>query len=568
MDLIEAPSRLGALTPEWMQLAERGGVRALLGGPIWCELWLGCYGAALEATPQIVALRDGGALVGVAPLYTRTSKVGPGVKARELRFIGDAGPRPPGFDLLAAPGAEAQVADALVAWLLRDGAAWDVIDFAPLRDPSRVRAFLAERIDAAGRRVESQPAGATQVVTLAAAALSPALLPTPSPRAGVFDPEPAALAKGLTALRRLSRLEWAARDEQSPLADAEGSRMLADVLARFGAQAGVRLARVDGAHGEPSAVGLVIDDDNRAVLVALAVDPEEPQAGSALVAAEARAAALRGMRALDVVAGASEIEPPPLPTSTRHALRLRAFNTTPAGALARTMASVRRRADAAKEAPGAAAAGARAAWARVREAASSVAGYERLHLYRGELWTRGPAPPEAVRTELLDADAFAALGEPARADLLARLELDELACLDRWQAGTIAVLARVAGRPAGIAWAARSATMVGELGREIRPAPSECYIHDVFVAPDARGKGVAPVMLEALAGHLRGLDVYRAWALIRPSNVASVRAFEKAAYAAVCDVIHAHLGAAERLVLRPSDPAAERLLGVGEAKAP
>jgi ribosomal protein S18 acetylase RimI-like enzyme len=126
------------------------------------------------------------------------------------------------------------------------------------------------------------------------------------------------------------------------------------------------------------------------------------------------------------------------------------------------------------------------------------------------------------------------------------------------------VLARLGGRPAGIGWAARSAVDVVELGREVRPGPSECYIHDVFVAPDARGKGVAPVMLESLARRLRQADVYRAWALIRPSNVASMRAFEKAAYAAVCDVIHAHLGTVDRLVLRPADPEAERLLGLGK----
>ena len=59
----------------------------------------------------------------------------------------------------------------------------------------------------------------------------------------------------------------------------------------------------------------------------------------------------------------------------------------------------------------------------------------------------------------------------------------------------------------------------------VRPVAGECYIHDVYVAPDARGRNVAPAMLEFLARELRRRDVYRAWALIERSNSASTRAF-------------------------------------------
>src|SRR5262249_58190267 len=111
-------------------------------------------------------------------------------------------------------------------------------------------------------------------------------------------------------------------------------------------------------------------------------------------------------------------------------------------------------------------------------------------------------------------------------------------------------------RPGGITWCAGSAVMVGEIGREVRPGPSECYIHDVFVAPDARGKNVAPAMLEDLARRLRQRDVYRAWALIEPSNVASTRAFEKAAFTPVADVIHARMAAAAASGHAPPRPPA------------
>src|SRR5262249_40624054 len=112
------------------------------------------------------------------------------------------------------------------------------------------------------------------------------------------------------------------------------------------------------------------------------------------------------------------------------------------------------------------------------------------------------------------------------------------------------------------AWCARSAVVVAEIGREVRPGPSECYIHDVFVAVDARGKNVAPAMLEDLAKRLRQRDVYRAWALIEPSHGASTRAFEKASFTPVADVIHARMAVMDKLVLRPPDPEAKRLLGL------
>jgi GNAT superfamily N-acetyltransferase len=239
----------------------------------------------------------------------------------------------------------------------------------------------------------------------------------------------------------------------------------------------------------------------------------------------------------------------------------RAFNHPAAGTLGRSHASNRRRAEAAAGAPGAAAAGARAAWTKIREAAAQVAAYERLHLYRGQLWTRGVTTPDGLVCAELSEAAFDALPATERNAILERLELDEAYCREKWRRGDLVVVATLAGRPAGIAWCARNPVSVPEIGREIRPGPLECYIHDVFVSPDARGKNVAPAMLEDLARRLRERDVYRAWALIEPSNVASTRAFEKAAYAAVADVIYARMAVVDRLVIRPPDPEAKRLLG-------
>lgn len=562
LQLIDEVAGLEALAPDWDALARAGGDGALFRGPTWILQWFRTYAPVFEASPHVLVARDGDAVVGIAPFYERTARLGPGVRPREIRLLGDAGPRPPALDLLVRPGYEERFAATLVSWFTGPSARpWDVMDLVPLRDPSRCRAFLAERLDGTGRKVDCHEAGTTLAVALAAAALAADSLPPADPRARAYADDRAGLEKGLAALRRLSRLEWASRDEASPISDAEGTRLLHDVVMELGPTGRVRLARFDDDRGEATAAALVIDDPPRAVCLALAVDPEHHD-GVRLLGAEARAAAARGLRTLDIVIGASDVEPPPLPVTRRKSLRLRAFNNTTAGTLARTYASIRRRADAAREAPGAAAAGARAAWTRIREAASAVAAFQRLHLYRGELWTGMiTIPPGLSVTEFSEAD-FDALSAADRGALVDRLELDEAYCREKWRRGDLVVLARLSDRPAGISWCARTAVHVPEIGREVRPGPSECYIHDVYVSPDARGKNVAPAMLEDLARRLRERDVYRAWALIEPSNVASTRAFEKAAYASVGDVVYTHIAIVDKLVLRPPDPEGMRILGI------
>jgi GNAT superfamily N-acetyltransferase len=123
------------------------------------------------------------------------------------------------------------------------------------------------------------------------------------------------------------------------------------------------------------------------------------------------------------------------------------------------------------------------------------------------------------------------------------------------------VVAELDGEPAGILWCARGPVYVPDIGREVRPLGGECYIHDVYVVPSARGRQVAPAMLEFIARELRQRDVYRAWALIQGANSASTRAFEKAAYASVADVIYARMGLASKLLVRPPDPEARVFLG-------
>ena len=547
---------LEALREPWAALAESGGV---FQSPRWLLAWWKSYQRQLGGNLACIAAFDGDELIGLMPLYRREAKRSPGIKVIELRLLGDAGPRPPVLDILAAPGREEEVGTALATELQERADSWDVLDLQPLQEPSRVRAFMAQRLAALGRAVDSNAAGGARRIHLSAGV---ELGDEGGNGHRVYAEDLAQLRKGLAALRRISRLEWASRDEASPLADREASTLLEDVVLPLGLEGRARLSRLDNADGEAVAAALVVDDRDAAVMLALAVDPESRASASRLIALEARAAESRGRSVLDVVIGAEDYALPTLSTARVRALRLRVYGASASAALARTYGAVRRSVEAAKDAPGAAAAGARAAWSKIRTAAAHVAGYERLHLYRGELWTRGIEHTSGLSLGLFSEEDFDAGDSREREGLVEGLELDLDEARRRWRRGDLAVLGRIGGSPAGIGWCARSPVPVLEIERSIRLGPGEAYIHNVFVAPQARGRAVAPSMLEFLAKELRQRDVYRAWALIGTDNVASVRAFEKAAYAAVCDVIYTRMAVADRLFVRPPDPEAKALLGL------
>lgn len=561
--LITDISELEALREPWHELAGQGGAGALFRGPDWLIPWWHTYHPVLHAELHVLAGYDEGKLVCLAPLYSRVARLGPGLKVREIRLLGDAGPRPPSLDFLFSPGYEDRAGSALAKYLDASSTTWDVIELEPLRDPSRGRGVLVSRLGNSGYNVKSShAAGGALRIALAVAGVDVEKV-TADALATAYTDDTAALRKGLSALKRLSRLEWADREEASPLADREANQLLEDVTLRLGREHRARLARLDDSSGEAIAIALVVDDQDRAVVLAMAVDPQHEQhAPARILSVEARAAAARGCVALDVVPGSTEPELPTLPISRQRAVSVQIYSNSTAATMARTYGAVRQRVEAAREVQGTAAASARAAWAKIRTAAAPVAGYSRMHLYRGELWTRGIEPPAGLVISALTEADFDALGEDARGEMVRLLNLDDAYCRQKWQRGDIAILARLQERPAGITWCARNAVRVPELDRALTLGPDAAYIHDVYVAHEARGRAVAPSMLEYLSRELRQQDVYRSWALIGSENVASVRAFEKAAYTAVADVIYAHIATVDRIIVRPPDPEAKGLLGL------
>jgi len=560
---------LRAVESEWRALASSG-PSTLFRGPDWLIPWWLAYHNTLHAELHVLVGRatepdangtQVGDLVMLAPLYARTVKVAL-LDSRELRMMGDAGPRPPSLDLLARPGWEDRAGQAIARNLIDDAASWDVIDLEPLADPSRVRANLVQRIAPAGFTVESAPsAGGANRIALATA---PAEATDASGLIHTYGGDLAELRKGMSVLRRLSRLEWAERDEPSPLADNEASSLLEDVALELGKQGRVRLARLDDATGEAVAAALVVDDADRAVILAMAVDPQVAMKGSPqrLLHAEALAARARGCVALDVVTGAGEYPLSTLPSSKQPALMVRVWGNSAAAQVGRTYTSVARRARRARETPSVAAAQARAAWTKIRSAAASVAQYDRYGLYRGQLWTRGIELTPGLELNSLTEAEYDAFDDHVKADLLEQVALDEITARKFWRRGDHMVLAKIGIRPAGVAWTARGPVEVPELQRTLRMMKYDAYIHSVFVAPAARGRAVAPAMLEHITKDLRATDAYRSWALIEAHNQASIRAFQKASFTPVCDVIHAKMATVDRVVCRPPDPEARELLGL------
>src|SRR5512146_588196 len=144
LSVIRDLAALRALDAEWRALAQAGGTGALFRGAHWVVPWWLHYHQALGAELHVIAGRTDGELVLLAPLYTRAINV-PILQGREVRLLGDAGPRPPALDLLVKPGAEDRAGQALARLLVEEAPTWDVIDLEPLAEPSRVRATVVAR---------------------------------------------------------------------------------------------------------------------------------------------------------------------------------------------------------------------------------------------------------------------------------------------------------------------------------------------------------------------------------------------------------------------------------------
>jgi ribosomal protein S18 acetylase RimI-like enzyme len=560
-EILHDAERFGALAERWDGLGQRAGTGLFLS-----STWLGAWWRAFRGVDElwVLALSDGEELVGGWPLCLRAPRSGP-FKVSELRVLGDLGGAE--RSLVVELGDLDRAAEKFVETLVAERG-WDVLETPVVS--RRVADTLGRALTARGGRFDRSESVARAYVDLPSlegwAELVRARRPVRSLDGHYV--EAADIGRGLDELHRLLRKEWAAREAASPAADPQAICFLGDVVPTLHARQQARLGLyvVDGV---PVGADLVVIDGERQVQLLKASDPEHVPAATELVLGSLETAVRAGARRFEL--DPSDLDSP-FRTGVLRVMRLRMWNATAVGRLHRGVSSLRNVAEAwsprrdETRPPLALRALDRLRGATpdvVQRALARVAAYSTLHLYRGELFVRDVRAGGDLALRLFARAEFEAMSESARDEFAARLDLQIGYCRQKWERGDLVVLAEVQGRPAGIVWCARTAVYVPDIGREVRPGGGECYIHDVYVHPDERGRQVAPAMLDFLARELRSRDVYRAWALIERTNTPSTRAFEKAAYASVADVIYGRMGLASRLIVRPPDPEARAFLGLG-----
>ena len=577
--ILHSAEAFGALAERWDALAS-----ATDAGLFLSHRWLSAWWRAFHGVDELwvfVVEDDDGTLVAGWPLCLRAPRSG-ALRVAELRVVGDlGGAATSDRSIVCAAGRESDVCTHLVEALLA-ARGWDVLDV-PTSRRELAEAMQRAIVVAGGKFDRSEQAGRAYVELPARGEweeFARARRPQRSVGGAVYATAEIDVVHGLEELLRLLRKEWAAREATSPAADPQAVAFLHEMVPELHARGLLRVGII-GVEGQGAiAADLVVTDGDHAVQLLRGADPEHQPAGVSdqLTFGSIEAATLAGARRFEL----ADDDGPWRATRSR-VTRLRLWNATTAGRLHRGVAALTgamRSVDLGPLAPqgktptsGGRQRTPSGAWRAfdklrtatpdvVQRAVARVASYSTLHLYRGELFTRNVRETGELTLSLFTKREFESLSPTDREGYVARLDLQEAYCRQKWDRGDTVVLAMESGKPAGILWCARTPVYVPDIGREVRPGAGECYIHDVYVHPDERGRQVAPAMLDFLARELRGRDVYRAWALIERTNVASTRAFEKAAYASVADVVYARMGLASRLIVRPPDPEARAFLGL------
>ena len=563
VEIVTSRERLASLGPAWAHLAGCAGA-SLFSSHGFLSSWWKAFGGVDEL--RVLCVFRGEELVAVWPLRlraTRTAAFG----ARTVSPLGDL--RAQERSIVCLPGVEPLAAAAMLSRLLelRD---WDLLDVPA--DGDLALEGMARVAEQLGFALHLQPSPARAILDLPSFG-TPAwdeLVRAKRPLRGVagaaYAPAELEVAYAVDELHRLLRREWAERDQASPVLDPALLAFLKDVLPGMTARKEAHVGLVALAGVGAIAADVVVVDGNRDVQLLRGTEPDHAPAGASdqLCWASIELAGRRGATRFELAD-----EDASMRTGRVSNDRLQIWNGTAVGRLFRGVAALRGKG----RAVGVGSGGPnrigrmieRIVEARPESAQKLVAklgNYKTYHLYRGELFTSEVEASPSLRLSIVDLRAYDALSVSDREALVSRLELPYAYTTEKWRRGDIAVIAHVDDRPAGIAWCARAPVFVPDIGKQIRPLPGECYIHEVFVHPDERGRKIAPAMLEHLARNLRAKDVYRAWALIERTNSASVRAFERADYVAVADVIYVQMGLGSHLFVRPPDPEARALLGL------
>ena len=98
------------------------------------------------------------------------------------------------------------------------------------------------------------------------------------------------------------------------------------------------------------------------------------------------------------------------------------------------------------------------------------------------------------------------------------------------------------GRVLHSSWCSRGATWTEELGTYLAPPAHDAYVYESQTVPAARGRGIYPLVLGAIASDLHQEGVGQLWIGVESTNEASVRAIRKAGFLDVFSIGFEHEG--------------------------
>src|SRR5690348_4174734 len=136
-------------------------------------------------------------------------------------------------------------------------------------------------------------------------------------------------------------------------------------------------------------------------------------------------------------------------------------------------------------------------------------------------WWPGDALPAPGALEGFSVDRLVTFEELALLTGLDSNEIDE-----RIQEGNTCYVARLNGASVAYGWVATCAADIGELELPFRADACNRYLWDFQTLPDWRGRGVYPLLLQAILAD-EGTEAHRCWIITAPENRASARGIEK-----------------------------------------
>ena len=143
---------LHALRAEWTELLQSSASDCVFLTWEWLSTWWKHLGAGRGL--DLLAVRTGDELIGLAPLMVSPPRPGRLVPCRTRQFLGSGSVGSDYLDVIVKPGREKQALGALAAQLAGDGL---MLDLARVNRRSAIASFLARDLERLGWRVSDQP---------------------------------------------------------------------------------------------------------------------------------------------------------------------------------------------------------------------------------------------------------------------------------------------------------------------------------------------------------------------------------------------------------------------------